>query len=123
MDSFADPSLQPNDVAFGITYDLTTPTGIGEGPPGVTANASLDQNYPNPFNPTTEIRFDLPQEGHVTLEVFNLLGQMVATLIDEKRDAGEHSVSWNAGNVSSGVYFYRLKVGEFVETKKMMLLK
>jgi flagellar hook assembly protein FlgD len=91
-------------------------------------NDTLSQNYPNPFNPTTEISFALPSAGHVSLEVYNVLGQRVVTLVDGYREAGEHFVQWNStdasGNqVSSGVYFYRLVAGQFVETKKMVLLK
>ena len=89
---------------------------------------NLAQNYPNPFNPTTEISLDLPVAGHVSLMVFNVLGQQVRTLVDNEMPAGSHLVSWDgtssSGNaVSSGVYFYRLETGSFVETKKMMLLK
>jgi hypothetical protein len=88
----------------------------------------LTQNYPNPFNPTTEIAFTLPQAAHVTLEIYNILGQHVATLVDDYREAGEHLVQWESKDtggqqVSSGIYLYRLQAGEFVEMKKMLLLK
>jgi hypothetical protein len=84
---------------------------------------SLSQNYPNPFNPTTTIEFSLRQDGRTTLEVFNILGQVVATLIDENLKAGAYQVRFNASVLPSGVYFYRLRSGEFVGIKKMMLLK
>jgi hypothetical protein len=90
---------------------------------------SLSQNYPNPFNPETEIRFALPQGAYVRLEVFNLLGQKVATLADGPQEVGgEFSVRWNgtsdAGlSLASGIYFYRLQAGEFSDTKKMIYLK
>ncbi len=88
----------------------------------------LRQNYPNPFNPTTEIGFTLPTANHVTLEVYNILGQRVAVLVDGYREAGEHVVQWeskdaNGQQLSSGVYLYRLEAGEFLDTKKMLLLK
>lgn len=88
----------------------------------------LHQNVPNPFNPTTEIRFELPKAGHVTLDVFNVVGQRVKTLVDNHLETGAHAIIWNGtddqgGAVSSGVYFYRLTAGEFVDTKKMLLLK
>jgi hypothetical protein len=84
---------------------------------------SLSQNYPNPFNPTTTIEFSLRQDGRTTLEVFNILGQVVATLINENLKAGAYQVRFNASVLPSGVYFYRLRSGEFVGIKKMMLLK
>ena len=88
----------------------------------------LFQNYPNPFNPTTTIRYNLPQRSHVTIDVFNVLGQKVRTLVDREEAAGSYRVSWNGTNssgraVSTGVYLYRFRAGEHVETKKMLLLK
>ncbi|NCP83454.1 MAG: T9SS type A sorting domain-containing protein [Bacteroidetes bacterium] len=85
---------------------------------------SLSQNYPNPFNPTTEIRFSIPQSELVTLTVYNVLGEKVATLIQSNLSAGSHSISFNASKiVSSGVYFYRLQVGDYAQTKQMLLIK
>ena len=83
----------------------------------------LDQNYPNPFNPSTKISYTLPNASTVNLSVFNVLGQEVATLVNENQNAGEHFVNFNAANLSSGVYFYTLKTGNFTETKKMALMK
>ncbi len=83
----------------------------------------LNQNFPNPFNPTTEISFSLPNAGEIRLEVFNMLGQKVATLISGNLDAGNHTVTWDASNQSSGVYLYRLEAGTYTDTKKMLLLK
>ena len=83
----------------------------------------LAQNYPNPFNPTTIVGFSLPTASQVTLDVYNVLGQKVATLIDERLDAGLHEAEWDAGGKSSGVYFYRLTTEQFTDTKKMLLLK
>jgi hypothetical protein len=83
----------------------------------------LSQNHPNPFNPTTEIVFSLPQASVVTLEVYNIVGQRVALLDEGRYPAGEHIVTWDAAAYASGVYFYRLTAGEFVDTKKMVLLK
>ncbi len=89
---------------------------------------SLSQNYPNPFNPSTEIAYQLPQSGKVTLEIFNLLGQRVITLVDSEQEANSYVVSWNGQNesgikVSSGVYLYRLQTNDFAQTKKMILFK
>ena len=86
---------------------------------------ALDQNYPNPFNPSTEISFALPNAGHVSLTIYNVLGQEVERLVNEHMDAGNHTVTWEASNYSSGVYFYRLIADndKFVKTNKMMILK
>ncbi len=83
----------------------------------------LAQNYPNPFNPSTTFEFALPTAQHVTLTVYNVLGQNVSTLVDENLSAGVHQITWDAANVSSGVYFYRLSANNNTETRKMMLLK
>jgi hypothetical protein len=83
----------------------------------------LNQNYPNPFNPTTQISFSLPKATHVTIEIFNVMGQRVSVLAEGNKEAGLHTVDWNGNNVSSGVYFYRLTTPEFVQTKKMLLMK
>ncbi|NTW99227.1 MAG: T9SS type A sorting domain-containing protein, partial [Geobacteraceae bacterium] len=84
---------------------------------------SLSQNYPNPFNPMTTIQFSLKLDGKTVLEVYNLLGQKVATLINEDLKAGAHSYKWNATGQASGLYFYRLRSGSFISTKKMVLTK
>jgi flagellar hook assembly protein FlgD len=83
----------------------------------------LAQNYPNPFNPTTNISFSLPAKSRVTILVFNILGQRVATVTDQEYPAGNHIVMWNASNVASGVYFYRMTAAEKTQTKKMVVLR
>ena len=83
----------------------------------------LDQNYPNPFNPSTTISFTLPSRSFVSLKVFDLIGREVATIVSEEMQAGNHSRQWNAANMPSGIYFYRLQAGLFAETKKLILLK
>ena len=84
---------------------------------------SLTQNYPNPFNPSTLISFSIPSENQVVLKIFNILGKEVAALVNEERPAGSYTVEFNASNLSSGIYFYRLQAGSYIETKKMQLLK
>jgi len=84
---------------------------------------ALGDNYPNPFNAQTNIIMDIPKAGEARLEVYNLLGQKVATLIDGNIEAGHHTISWDANEYSSGIYFYKLTVGEQVFTKRMTLLK
>jgi len=89
----------------------------------ISTNFSLAQNYPNPFNPSTTIQFSLSKSGDVTLKIYNLLGEEVKTLVNEYKEIGNHSVLFNANNLASGIYFYRLQAGSFVETKKMILIK
>lgn len=84
---------------------------------------ALKQNFPNPFNPSTNIHYELPREEFVTLTVFDLLGRKVATLVNERQPGGYHSVAFDAGKVSSGLYFYRLTAGTFADIKKMMLIR
>ncbi|GAB1348686.1 hypothetical protein MASR1M107_08980 [Ignavibacteriales bacterium] len=84
---------------------------------------NLDQNFPNPFNPSTSIRFTLPVSGFVTLAVYNSMGEMVGQLLSKEMSAGSHNVSFNAANLPSGTYFYRLNSGDFTATRKMQLIK
>ena len=89
---------------------------------------ALSQNYPNPFNPETQIAYVLPEGSDVNIEIYDLLGQRVKTLVDGYQSAGNHTVIWNGCDdygktVSSGIYFYKMKAGDFVETKKMSLMR
>ena len=92
-------------------------------PPQSISNFSLEQNYPNPFNPVTTISYTVAAKDFVTIKVFDLLGKEVATLVNKEKPAGSYSVDFNASKLSSGVYFYRMKAGSFVETKKLILMK
>jgi len=83
----------------------------------------LWQNYPNPFNPSTTIKYSVPEVSKVTLKLFNLLGEEVATLVNEEKVAGNYSIEFDASSLTSGVYFYQLKASDYVSTKKMLLLK
>ena len=84
---------------------------------------TLNQNYPNPFNPKTIINYELPITNDVELSIYNLLGQKVAVLVSERQSAGRYQVEWNASELSSGIYFYRLESGNAVKERKMILLK
>jgi len=84
---------------------------------------TMSQNFPNPFNPSTTISFSLPSESFVSMKVFDILGREVSTLVSEKMPAGSYTKQWNASNLGSGIYFYRLQAGSFTETKKLVLLK
>jgi hypothetical protein len=83
----------------------------------------LEQNFPNPFNPSTTISFSLPQSQNVELKVFDMLGNEVALLLDEYKSAGEHKIEFNGSELSTGIYFYQMKAGDFIKTKKLVLLK
>lgn len=89
----------------------------------IPASFSLEQYYPNPFNPSTEIRYTISRRAHVLLEIYNTLGQRVATLVDEDQEPDAYQINWKALGLPSGEYFYRLQAGSFVETKKLLLLK
>jgi hypothetical protein len=91
---------------------------------GVPLAYGLDQNYPNPFNPSTTINYSIPVTGRVTMRIYNVLGQIVATLLNgDMQNAGKYQVTFDASRYSSGVYFYRIEAGTFSAVKKMMLLK
>ena len=83
----------------------------------------LYQNYPNPFNPSTTIKYDLPKESSVKIEVYDILGKKVATLVDGIMKAGSYRIIWDANRFASGVYFYRIQAGDYHEVKKLLLLK
>ena len=102
---------------------ISSPTSVDQTDAGVPDKFSLSQNYPNPFNPSTAIHFSLPSSGYVSLNIFNTLGEEVATLVAEQLTPGTYKVEWIANGIPSGVYFYRLQVGRFVDTRKLVLLK
>jgi len=83
----------------------------------------LYQNYPNPFNPATMINYQLPMTSEVNLSVFNMLGQKIATLVNERKSEGSHQVIWDASTYPSGIYFYMIEAGDFVENRKCLLVK
>lgn len=89
----------------------------------VPESNSLSQNFPNPFNPTTTIYYSVKEEGVVTINIFNSLGQAITTLVNDKKEVGYHYAEWNAASLPSGMYFYRINIGEYTETRKMMLMK
>lgn len=101
----------------------TTTTGVKEHQGTVPLGFSLHQNYPNPFNPTTTITYDVPKTSNVKIEVYNILGERVATLVNEMRTPGEYGVTLNGTKFSSGVYLYRMSAGNFVSVRKFVLVK
>jgi hypothetical protein len=89
----------------------------------VPRECALRQNFPNPFNPSTTIRYELPRASQVSLTVYDILGRQVSVLVNERRDAGVHEVKFDGSKVASGAYFYRLQAGDFVSSKRMLILK
>ena len=98
-------------------------TGINNQQSNLPNRFSLSQNYPNPFNPTTIINYSIPKTSLVTIKVYDVLGREVATLVNEEKYAGNYSVQFSGSKLSSGIYFYRIQAGSFVQTKKLLLLK
>jgi hypothetical protein len=104
------------------SYTYVPLTSIDENSNGINS-FNLSNNYPNPFNPSTNISYTIPERGNVSLKIFDLLGGEVAQLVNGEIEAGSYNVSFNAANLPSGIYFYRLQAGDFVQTRKMILLK
>ncbi|MBI5215771.1 MAG: T9SS type A sorting domain-containing protein [Ignavibacteriae bacterium] len=115
-----------NRIRIVPTHELPPSPPEGEvqnSKPETPTEFALEQNYPNPFNPSTVISYQLKVKSDVTLKIYDVLGQEVATLVNQTQDAGYKSVEWNASNIQSGIYFYRLHAGNFIETKKLLLIK
>jgi photosystem II stability/assembly factor-like uncharacterized protein len=110
-------------TAGGIAMYNEVLTGINNNRNEIPSDYALTQNYPNPFNPTTKIAFSLPKAGNVRLAVYDMLGREVAVLTDENFTAGTHTIDFNASNLASGVYLYKIESGSFIDTKKMVLVK
>ena len=105
-----------SDTTYGVLLNIRD---------NITQIKSIDlyQNYPNPFNPSTTIKYRIPKSEVVRIEIFNLLGQKIETLVNKKMPAGSHEVEFNANNLPSGIYLYQIEVGNFHEVKKMMLIR
>jgi hypothetical protein len=116
-------ALDSAEIANTWNQDLGLITGVTPVSTQIPKEYKLSQNYPNPFNPVTKINYALPNSGFVTLKVYDMLGREVVKLISENKVAGNYSVDFNASNLTSGVYFYRLEVNGFIDTKKMLLIK
>ena len=110
-----------SDSSNTAIFDNTT--DVNENRKTSAQKFTLEQNYPNPFNPSTIISFNLPSRTFVSLKVFDLIGREVSTILSEELQAGNYSRQWNASNLPSGIYFYRLHAGNLTETKKLILLK
>jgi hypothetical protein len=106
-----------------VVLESRTFTSVDETNGVVPEKFAISQNYPNPFNPSTKIRYSIPKESEVRLDVYNVLGQKVVELVNTTQRAGKYEVVLNANNFASGVYFYRIQAGSFAEVKKMILMK
>lgn len=121
-------SEQKGEIILALKSDNTEIRKVINIKSGSPETFKLFDNYPNPFNPTTNIRYNLPEKGTVKIEIFNVLGQKVVTLVDELQNAGSYTKTWDASNVASGMYLYRMSVStkngrQFVQNKKMLLIK
>lgn len=121
-------AISETGVYAAFTTDIVTEVGDGGHGEVLPYQFELTQNYPNPFNPATTIAYSVPSWSHVTIEVFNVIGQKVKTLVNESKSAGEYQVSWDGRSssgrqVSTGVYLYRFQAGDYTESRKMLLLK
>jgi hypothetical protein len=128
--SFTLPTMdwKVGDLTIEDPPDLETPDGVKAADPNIPGSYALLQNYPNPFNPSTMVSYTIPEKAHVQIDIFNLLGQKIASLVNQEQNAGTHSVAWNSQDdhnqkVSSGVYFLKMQAGSFSQVKKMMLMK
>lgn len=135
------PTLTPDGKKMYFTADYDSQTTIYESTMLIDENGNpvsveelpdlkiilndfhLYQNYPNPFNPLTKIKYSIPQSSLVILKVYDILGNEIATLVNEEKSSGSYTIEFNAGELSSGIYFYQLKAGDFISTKKLVLLK
>jgi hypothetical protein len=126
--NFVDSVSGYNGTAIGnVGFDTMTfcpiVTGITGKETGIPNSYKLERNYPNPFNPTTNIQFSIPKSGYVEIKIYDMLGKEITTLVSDPYQAGTYIVSFDASSLSSGIYFYRISVNDFVDTKKMILIK
>jgi len=119
----------PRNIYFATKFglmkllDTLTVTSVGNFNNTIPDHYYLEQNYPNPFNPVTTIKYRIPEEGTVTLKIYDLLGREVKTLVNEQKAAGRYEVEFDADDLASGVYIYRLQVNDYASSKKMILMK
>ncbi|HZW40437.1 MAG TPA: T9SS type A sorting domain-containing protein [Ignavibacteriaceae bacterium] len=104
-----------------LPFNVLNPTSVNERT--TIIDYSLEQNYPNPFNPSTKIKYAVPKQGLVSIRVYDILGKEVVHLVNKDMNAGEYEVDFNGSSLSSGIYFYQIQTGSYLETKKMLLIK
>ena len=120
VDESNDLTFDESDSVFTIDIFVSVEDYFGD---GIPTEYNLNQNFPNPFNPTTTISYSIPKEGLVTIKIYNAIGEEVVTVVNEIKQVGNYEIQFNAAALPSGIYFYRIQAGSFVETKKMILLK
>ena len=119
--SFAgDANYSPQTGKGTLTITLT---GVEKNPTSVPTVYDLSQNYPNPFNPTSTIRYDIPKTGFVNISVYNILGEKISVLVNEMKSPGHYEIIFDAKKLSSGIYIYSIRAGDFIQSKKMILMK
>jgi len=119
--SFAgDANYSPQTGKGTLTFTLT---GVENNPTSVPTVYDLSQNYPNPFNPTSTIRYDIPKTGFVNISVYNILGEKISVLVNEMKSPGHYEIIFDAKKLSSGIYIYSIRAGDFIQSKKMILMK
>ena len=110
-------------AGFWYIYQQSTITAVENEETTMPTVFKLEQNYPNPFNPSTAIKFAVPEKSNVVIKIYDILGNEIITLVNEEMDAGWYEKSFNANGISSGVYLFRMQAGNYVNTKKMLLIK
>jgi len=116
------PEVSSLDGTVNYSFPVSVDVGETGGGSLVPYEYALCQNFPNPFNPTTTIRYTIARSGHVRLDILNVLGQTVRELVGQTQEAGNYNVTFDATDLPSGIYLYRLRAGEMVQTRKMVLL-
>jgi hypothetical protein len=117
---FGDPSMIVWTHYIPLKINITTQDNTDQ---NIPKNFELGQNFPNPFNPATKIVYGIPTDCHVSLKVYDILGKLVETLVDNFENMGYHSIEFNASKLTSGIYFYKITAGNFISTKKMIVIK
>lgn len=125
VNQYAESDMPPFVTIIVLVPARPDPTPFKQSSPlvEIPENFALYSAYPNPFNSQTIIKYALPKDAHVVIEIFNISGQKIETLLSETKPAGYHEIVWNASNVASGTYLYKIDAGHFSETKRMTLLK
>jgi hypothetical protein len=122
---YVNPDIYNATTSSDGSFIFDIVTGVEEGQ--IPSGYAVSNNFPNPFNPVTKIKYQLPKDNHVTIKVFNILGEEITTLVNESKQTGYYEIEFNgrsaAGGLASGVYLYRIEAGEFVSVKKMVLAK